>query len=670
MKLDDAKHLVRQRLIEENELPEVPAGWTVERLRFLFSESKERNGKEPVGEMLSVSEYHGVVPKEYESEERKRADDEIETYRVVRPGQLAVNSMWLNHLGLGVSDHLGYVSPAYGVYTLSDRLDRRFVHHLLRSQFYLRIYTRYLYGIRPNSFQIKSYDWANIPIIVPDLATQKRIADFLDTETARIDALIEKKLGLRSATERLRSSSIDRAISGEYVDASRTETGNTWFPTIPAGWRLARLKHLVNSISDGPHISPEYVDSGVPFISARNIKVDRWSFEDAKFISEDLFKELSRKTRPTKGDVLYTKGGTTGVARYVDLDFDFQIWVHVALLKVRLSVAVPQFVATALNSLGCYEQSQLFTRGATNSDLGLNRMANIWLPLPPIEEQLVIVERLTQKFEKIDRLRAKLDLSITRLREYRSALITAAVTGQIDIAAHARPVKTDPRRADAEVVLPHPSPQPTSLPDRRTIRVLVAAEVVHRLGADPYLGRTKLQKLMFLAEAHANINGIGGRYQRYRYGPYDDAMVQEIELGLRQDGYYDTREAAGADREKVAFQQMSRAGGHRDAIATALGDQTERLRQLVDLFKGRDTEATEAVATLYAVWNDALIDGQHPDDATIIRGFLEDWHPEKGKFKQADLQTWLGWMRRNGIIPQGSGPRTISTSTPSLFESE
>ena len=70
MKLDDAKHLVRQRLIEENELPEVPAGWTVERLRFLFSESKERNGKEPVGEMLSVSEYHGVTPKDYDAEER------------------------------------------------------------------------------------------------------------------------------------------------------------------------------------------------------------------------------------------------------------------------------------------------------------------------------------------------------------------------------------------------------------------------------------------------------------------------------------------------------------------------------------------------------------------------------------------------------------------------
>ena len=179
-----------------------------------------------------------------------------------------------------------------------------------------------------------------------------------------------------------------------------------------------------------------------------------------------------------------------------------------------------------------------------------------------------------------------------------------------------------------------------------------------------------VQKLMFLAEAHANINDIAGCYQRYRYGPYDDAMVQEIELGLRQDGYYDTREGTGVDREKVAFTQMSRAGGHRDALAAALGGKTDSLRQLVDLFKGKDTAATEAVATLYAVWNDALIDGKQPDDAAIIRGFLQDWHPEKGKFKQADLQTWLGWMRRHGLVPKGNGPRTVSTNTPSLFERE
>lgn len=98
---------VKQRLISENEFPQIPDGWGVERLRFLFTESKERNGANPVGSMLSVSEYRGVVPREYEHDEQKRTDAELENYRVVRPGQLAVNSMWLTIWALVCRSTLG-----------------------------------------------------------------------------------------------------------------------------------------------------------------------------------------------------------------------------------------------------------------------------------------------------------------------------------------------------------------------------------------------------------------------------------------------------------------------------------------------------------------------------------------------------------------------------------
>ncbi len=206
---------VKKRLIVENEFPHIPDDWGVERLRFLFTESKERNGKIPVGEMLSVSEYHGVVPRDYEDEDQERTDEELENYRVVRPGQLAVNSMWLNHLGLGVSEHTGHVSPAYNVYNISERLDRRFIHHLLRSKYYLKIYLRYLYGIRPNSFQIKSNDWASIPILIPDISTQRVIADFLDRETARIDKIIERTRVSIDRLKEYRSALITAAVTGQ-----------------------------------------------------------------------------------------------------------------------------------------------------------------------------------------------------------------------------------------------------------------------------------------------------------------------------------------------------------------------------------------------------------------------------------------------------------------------
>lgn len=94
-------------------LGEIPARWTLEKFKYLFQVSNEKNGVEPVGQMLSVSGYRGVEVKEYNDEAKKRTLEEVAEYRVVRKGQLVVNTMWLNYSGLGVSDYEGYVSPVH-----------------------------------------------------------------------------------------------------------------------------------------------------------------------------------------------------------------------------------------------------------------------------------------------------------------------------------------------------------------------------------------------------------------------------------------------------------------------------------------------------------------------------------------------------------------------------
>lgn len=169
------------------------------------------------------------------------------------------------------------------------------------------------------------------------------------------------------------------------------------------------------------------------FISARNIRVDGWSLEDVKYVSEEDYLEFCKRVVPEVGDVLYTKGGTTGIARVVDFKNRFQVWVHVAVLKLVHGIALPGFVAYALNSIGCYEQSQLYTRGATNQDLGLTRMVRILLAVPPVEEQAEVVRHLDSETSKLDVLNIEVERTIDLLKERRSALIAAAVTGQIDV---------------------------------------------------------------------------------------------------------------------------------------------------------------------------------------------------------------------------------------------
>lgn len=642
-----------------------PSAWRVVPFWSLFRRTKSIGHADE--ELLSVYRDHGVVPTSSRDDNHNKPSEDLSGYQLVTEGALVTNKMKAWQGSIAISRHRGIVSPAYYVYQpLSEEHDQ-FLHYLLRSEPYVALYQRISKGVRVSQWDLEHEALRTIPVLLPDVATQKQIADFLDAETARIDALIEKKLQLIDATEAEFLERITHAVTGSAWDAGRKPSGYDWHPTVPSTWTVVRLKFLCSKIVDCLHETPVHDDEGeYPSVRTADVKRGKLLVENAKRVSASEYLNRIQRLEPEPGDIVYTREGERfGLAALVPEGAKLCLGQRMMMFRVNRRV-VPAYLMWSLNGAFAYNYLKQGTAGATSPHLNIFDIRNVPIFLPPLDVQESICAELKARFAVKEKMIDLVERTIDRLREYRAALITAAVTGQIDVAAHARPVETAPPRASGEVV----PLRPASLPDRRTVRVLVAAEVVHRLGADPYLGRTKLQKLMFLAEAHANINDIAGRYQRYRYGPYDDAMVQEIELGLRQDGYYDTREGTGVDREKVAFQRMSRAGGHRDALAAALGGKTDSLRQLVDLFKGKDTEATEAVATLYAVWNDALIDGKQPDDAAIIRGFLQDWHPEKGKFKQVDLQTWLGWMRRHGLVPKGSGLRTVSTNTPSLFERE
>lgn len=425
--LEQKRREVRQRLIEENEFPNIPEDWGVERLRFLFTESKERNGKSPVGEMLSVSEYRGVVPREYDNEEQKRNDDELENYRVVRPGQLAVNSMWLNHLGLGVSEHTGHVSPAYNVYKISDRLDRRFVHHLMRSNYYLKIYLRYLYGIRPNSFQIKSNDWASIPIIVPDLPTQRAIADFLDRETARIDLLIEKKQRLV-------------ALLGE-----KAKSVNELFflnATVSDIQPLHRLYRVVTGKTPSRSEEDNFSDEeGLPWATPANL-----GFHAPIEKTKERLTEKGCNGQPVvgAGTVLLNGIGTIGKIGIAGTNLSFNQQIHALIAKKE--VLSNRFLFFQL--LALKEQVVLLANSTTLPILNGERLGRLELQIFNFDEQHRHCVNMDALLRHEDQTAQKINASIDRLKEYRSALITAAVTGQIDVSTYAKSGTPD-RHLDA-----------------------------------------------------------------------------------------------------------------------------------------------------------------------------------------------------------------------------
>ena len=176
--------------------------------------------------------------------------------------------------------------------------------------------------------------------------------------------------------------------------------------------------------------------------------------------------------------------------------------------------------------------------------------------------------------------------------------------------------------------------------------------------AGDLISNLKLQKLLYLAEVHAGIHELAGNYVREAAGPLAPELLSETERGMEVAGYYRTVSPVN-DGDGYTYSRIGIAGSHGDQFAALLGDRAAVLTQLIDRFKDYDTRQVEAITTLYAVWNDSLLDGEMPTDDRIIRGVLEEWHPEKkDKFSVADLKTWLAWMGRNGVVPTGTGSRT------------
>lgn len=191
------------------------------------------------------------------------------------------------------------------------------------------------------------------------------------------------------------------------------------------------LGNLCFKVCDGPHHSPSYVskEDGVPFLSTRNVRIDGFDFSNMKYVSHEDHAKFCERTRPERGDILYTKGGTTGIARVNDLDFEFSVWVHIAVLKIAHNELHPAFIAMSLNSPLCYAQSQKFTQGISNYDLGLTRMVKILMTLPPLSEQKRIVSKVTELLSLCDALEAKLTQAESASTQLLSAAVHHLITG-------------------------------------------------------------------------------------------------------------------------------------------------------------------------------------------------------------------------------------------------
>ncbi len=223
-------------------------------------------------------------------------------------------------------------------------------------------------------------------------------------------------------------------------------------PKLPKSMVWTRLGNVVWSVKDGPHFSPKYSEEGVPFISGGNIRPNGIDFKKVKYISKELHIELSRRCKPEINDILYTKGGTTGIARVNTYNIDFNVWVHVAVLK-PVEMLIPFYLQHVLNSSHCYKQSQKYTHGVGNQDLGLTRMILITMPICSLPEQNQIVQEIESRLSVCDKMEQSIAESLEKANALRQSILKKAFEGRLLSEAEVEACKQEEDYEPASVLL-------------------------------------------------------------------------------------------------------------------------------------------------------------------------------------------------------------------------
>lgn len=294
------------------------------------------------------------------------------------------------------------IASSEWVIVRSKSNDSDYLKYYFQSPVFRNYINSELTGIGGSLTRAQPKSIAKYPVPLPPLETQRQIAADLDKVTHTIDlcnAILEK---------------LDLLVKSRFVEMFGEPSEN------PMGWESTTIGKSCHYIKDGPHKSlPDVGEgNGYPFISVRNIVNGYIDFSTAKYISEEDYIDSIKKCHPEKGDMLYSKGGTTGIAKLIDVDTKFANWVHVAVLKFDETLN-GVFFEHMLNSDYCYEQSQRLTKGIANRDLVLSAMAQIKMYKPP----LALQQQFATFVEQTDKSKLAVKQVLEKAETLKKALI-------------------------------------------------------------------------------------------------------------------------------------------------------------------------------------------------------------------------------------------------------
>jgi type I restriction enzyme S subunit len=334
------------------------------------------------------------------------------------------------------------VSTGFAVLTPTENVIPKFLHYLVSSQQTIETITANSVGVSYPA--INSSELVAIPVCFPpNRDEQQVISDYLDRKTAAIDTLIAKKEQQIALLQEQRTAVINQAVTkGLNPNAPVKDSGIPLLDCIPTHWNLSKLKFHCSTTKGFAFDSEAFAVDGVPVVKATDIKNE--SIRRAStYIPHDLVSSY-KKTLLKEGDIVISTVGSqahvldsaVGQLAMVPREFEGALLNQntVILRPLTESKVENLFLFSALRSNGFRKYLDLYAHGTANqASLNLVDILDYPLAIPPIEEQGEIIQLIQEEQQRIDQLIQNQDRQIELLKEYRTAVISAAVTGKIDV---------------------------------------------------------------------------------------------------------------------------------------------------------------------------------------------------------------------------------------------
>jgi len=423
-------------------LGEVPEGWSLKPLWTFFRRVKRTGFDEE--QLLSVYRDYGVIPKASRDDNFNKPSDDLSVYQLVIPGDLVINKMKAWQGSVAISDHRGIVSPAYFVYEALHAANGRYLHYLMRSIRYITGYLSVSKGIRVNQWDLEPQLHSRMPLILPSSPEQHAIATFLDQETTKIDTLITEQKHLIDLLKEKRQAVISHAVTkGLDPNVKMKDSGVEWLGEVPEHWDVGPLKRHIASVESGTSVNSSDEPAEDEKLGVLKTSCVYRGYFEPNENKTVIFDDIDRVSCPLKvGTLIVSRMNAPeliGAAGLV-MAAPSNLFLPDRLWQISFSEVDARFVHFWTLTKIYRAQVESVCTGTSSSmkNLGQSQFGSFEIAMPPKAEQSVVASFLELETAKIDTLTTEAQRAINLLQERRTALISAAVTGQIDVRQKAR----------------------------------------------------------------------------------------------------------------------------------------------------------------------------------------------------------------------------------------